>query len=155
MRKTFTQELIRLAEKDPNVFLLTADLGYGYLEKFQKKFPRRYFNVGVAEQNMVGIATGLALSGKKVFVYSMATFLTMRCFEYIREFIAYGNLDVKLIGIGGRNKYPHLGISHNCPKDEDLKLMGMLMKVVAPKNKAEVKRVMRQLDNKPMYMRLF
>ena len=85
MRTVFVKILIEEARKDSNLFLLTADLGYRALEEFQDEFPDRIINVGVAEQNMIGVATGLALSGKKVCVYSIVPFVTFRCFEQIRN----------------------------------------------------------------------
>ena len=80
MRKAFLDTLIDAAEKDQNIFLITNDLGFSVLEPFEEKFPNRYLNIGVAEANMIGVAAGLALSGKKVFVYSIVPFITMRCF---------------------------------------------------------------------------
>ena len=81
MRKAFVKTLIELAEKDDRVYLLTGDLGFHALEGFAEKFPERFLNCGVAEQNMMGVAAGLALSGKKPYVYSIVPFVTLRCLE--------------------------------------------------------------------------
>ena len=85
MRNAFIAELTILAEKDKDVVLLTGDLGYGVFEDFESRFPGQYFNVGVAEQNMTGLATGLSLEGKKVVTYSIGNFSTLRCLEQIRN----------------------------------------------------------------------
>lgn len=158
MRKTFFMELIKLANKDKNIWFLTGDLGYGLVEDFQKKFPERFINVGVAEQNMMNIATGLAMCGKTVFTYSMSTFATMRCYDQIRHYIALNCLRVRIIGIGGKNDYPTLGFSHNCPNDEDLKLMRLLPNFFAVEvgDKIHLKNIMKVCKtlNKPMYIRI-
>ncbi len=101
MRQAFVNTLIELAESDKDIWLLTADMGFGLVEPFAKKFPEQYINVGVAEQNMVGIATGLALSGKIVFVYSIANFPTLRCLEQIRNDVCYHKANVKIVAVGG------------------------------------------------------
>jgi len=85
MRSAFIQSLMDLAKNDKDLYLLTGDLGFSVLEQFEDKFPDRFINVGVAEQNLIGIAAGLALSGKNVFVYSIIPFLTLRCFEQVRN----------------------------------------------------------------------
>ena len=85
MRFVFVKELIKKAKKNKNIYLLTSDLGYRAFEDFKRLFPSRFINVGVAENNMIGIAAGLALSGKKVFVYSILPFLVFRSFEQIRN----------------------------------------------------------------------
>ena len=89
MRTAFINKLTKLAEKDKRIWLLTADLGFSVFENFRKKFPDRFVNCGVAEQNMMGVAAGLALSGKKPYVYSIIPFVTMRCMEQIKNDIAY------------------------------------------------------------------
>ena len=94
MRFIFVKELIKYASKNKNVYLITSDLGYRAFESFKKKYPKRFINVGVAENNMVGIGAGLALTGKKVFVYSILPFLVFRSLEQIRNNICHNNLDV-------------------------------------------------------------
>ena len=94
MRTAFIESLCQLAEQDNRIWLLCGDLGFSVLEKFENLFPNRYVNVGVAEQNMIGIAAGLALEGKIVFVYSIANFPIMRCYEQIRNDVCYHDLNV-------------------------------------------------------------
>ena len=92
MRTAFIKALMAEAERDPSLWLLNGDLGFSVLEPFAARFPDRYLNVGVAEQNMIGTAAGLALSGKNVFAYSIANFATLRCFEQIRNDVCYHQL---------------------------------------------------------------
>lgn len=113
MRKAFVKTLIELAQKDDRIYLLTGDLGYKALEEFAEKFPERFINCGVAEQNMMGMAAGLAMCGKKPYVYSIVPFVTLRCLEQIRNDACYQNLDVKIIGIGGGFSYSTLGATHS------------------------------------------
>ncbi|RLA96545.1 MAG: transketolase, partial [Deltaproteobacteria bacterium] len=137
MRTAFIETLYELAEKDDRIWLLTADLGYSVLERFADRFPERFLNVGIAEQNMVGIATGLALSGNIVFIYSIANFPTLRCVEQIRNDVCYHNTDVKIVALGGGFTYGTLGVTHHAT--EDLAIMRSLpnMRVVAPGDPVE------------------
>lgn len=158
MRRTFIKELLKMAQKDKNIWFLIADVGFGIFEDFQKKFPDRFINVGVAEQNMVNIAGGLAMCGKTVFIYTMSTFATMRPYDQLRHIIAKRKLKVRIIGVGGRNDYPTLGFSHNCPNDEDMALMSLLPNtyVFQPKNKQSLIDYMKlsKKFNCPIYIRL-
>src|ERR1017187_6469865 len=101
MRTPFIDALCEVAAENPNIWLLTAELGYSVLERFQQRFPKRYLNVGVAEQNMTGVAAGLAMSGKIVFTYSIANFPTLRCLEHIRNDVGYHQANVKVVSVGG------------------------------------------------------
>lgn len=132
MRTEFINRLELLAERDPKLMLLTGDLGFGVIEQFANRFPRQYLNVGVAEQNMMGVATGLALEGKTVFVYSIANFPTLRCLEQLRNDAAYHDANVKVVSIGGGFSYGSLGFSHHAT--EDLSILRAIPKVtvVAP-----------------------
>ena len=132
MRDAFMNALFDLAELDSDVMLLTGDLGFGVFEEFEEKHPSQYLNVGVAEQNMIGIATGLALEGKKIFVYSIGNFPTLRCLEQIRNDACYHMLNINIIASGGGFSYGGLGMSHHAT--EDLSIMRALpdMSVVAP-----------------------
>lgn len=112
MRGTFARTLAELADHDPRILLLTGDLGYMALEPFAEKFPNRFFNVGVAEQNMVGLATGLAEAGFIPFVYSIATFATLRPYEFIRNGPIQHQLPVRIVGVGGGFEYGQNGLSH-------------------------------------------
>lgn len=117
MRSAIISEIHKIMHKDKKVFFLTGDLGYSTLEKIEKDFPKRFINVGIAEQNMIGIAAGLALSGKKVFVYSIIPFVTLRCLEQIKNDICYHNLDVTILGIGAGMSYGTLGSTHFALED--------------------------------------
>lgn len=116
MRKQFIQTLIELAEQDARVVLLTADLGYTVLEPFAEKFPDRFFNVGVAEQNMIGLAIGLAEAGYMPFVYSIATFVSLRPYEFIRSAVAH-QYPIRIIAVGGGYEYGSAGITHHALED--------------------------------------
>ena len=97
MRDYFIKTLLNEVERNPDIILITGDLGFGVLDTFIEKYPNNFINAGVAEQNMTGIAAGLALEGKRVFTYSIANFPTMRCFEQIRYDVCYHNLDVNIV----------------------------------------------------------
>jgi len=112
MRKAFIETLTEIAGKDDRVMLMTADLGYTVLEKFSDSFPERYFNVGVAEQNMVGMATGMAGSGLIPFVYSIVTFASLRPYEFIRNGPILHKLPVRIIAIGEGFDYGSAGVTH-------------------------------------------
>lgn len=156
MRDVFVRKLSELASKDPRIMLLTGDLGFGVLDEFSKKFPKQYLNVGVAEQNMTGIATGLALDGKIVFTYSIANFSTLRCLEQIRNDAAYHHANVKVVSIGGGFSYGALGMSHHAT--EDLSIMRSIpeLTVVAPGDDWEAEQATEALVRTPgtAYFRL-
>src|SRR5262245_44384130 len=107
MRMAFCRALLELADRDDRIVLLTGDLGYSVLEPFADRFPARFFNVGVAEQNMVGTATGLAEAGFIPYVYSIVTFASLRGYEFIRNGPVLHQLPVRIIGIGGGFEYGH------------------------------------------------
>ena len=156
MREAFINTLIELAAEDDKIFLLTGDLGFSVLEKFQEKFPDRFLNIGVAESNMVGIAAGLALSGKIVYIYSIVPFVTMRCFEQIRNDVCMQDLNIKIVGIGGGLSYGPAGPTHH--SIIDIAIMRALpnMTVVCPGDPIEtVFTIKESVKNKgPMYIRL-
>lgn len=112
MRKAFIQTLMNLADQDERIFLVTGDLGYRVVEPFAERFPDRFINAGVAEQNMIGVATGMAESGLIPFVYSIATFATLRPYEFLRNGPILHNLPVRIVGVGGGVEYSHHGQSH-------------------------------------------
>ena len=112
MRKAFVQTLISLAEKDERILLLTGDLGFMALEPFSEKFPGRFFNIGVAEQNMVGLASGLAREGFLPYVYSIVPFAALRPLEFIRNGPIYHRLPVRIVGIGAGFDYGNNGLTH-------------------------------------------
>ena len=156
MRTTFFQQLMTLANADPNLYLVVGDVGFSVIEKFQQTFGHRYINAGVAEQNMIGLAAGLAMSGKNVYVYSIVPFVIMRCFEQIRDDLCYQQLPVKLIGVGGGLSYGPMGVTHHALEDVGLMRMLPEMTVVAPGNKYETAELVPQFNalKGPGYLRL-
>tara|TARA_Y100001970_G_scaffold58838_1_gene74801 strand:+ start:645 stop:1571 length:927 start_codon:yes stop_codon:yes gene_type:complete len=156
MRDTFIEELSKRASTDPNVFLITGDLGFGVLEEFGESFPDQFLNAGVAEQNMTAIAAGMAFEGRKVFTYSIGNFPTLRCLEQIRNDICYHNLDVTIVAIGGGFSYGQLGMSHHAT--EDISIMRSLpnIEVLVPSSLDEVRGSFNHIinNNGPVYLRL-
>jgi transketolase len=127
MRDAFVQRLEDLAAVDSSIMLVTGDVGFRVLDAFQKRFPQQFLNVGVAEQAMISIATGLALEGRIVFAYSIANFPTLRCLEHLRNGAAYHKANVKVVSIGGGFSYGSLGPSHHAT--EDLAILRVLPNV--------------------------
>lgn len=156
MRNAFIEELIIAAESNENIVLIVADLGYGVIEPFAKRFPNRFFNAGVAEQNMMSLAAGLASEGFHVFVYSIANFPTFRCAEQIRNDVDYHNLSVTVVAVGGGLAYGNLGYSHHAVQDYALMRVMPNMLIAAPGDPMEVRACMRYIINNPQpsYLRL-
>lgn len=156
MRTAFIETLHELAAQDERIWLLCGDLGFSVLEGFAERFPGRYVNVGVAEQNMTGIAAGLAMSGKVVFTYSIANFPVMRCLEQIRNDVCYHNLNVKIVSVGGGVAYGSAGYTHHGV--EDLGVMRLLpnMTTLAPGDPVETRLLTRAVVEQPgpCYLRL-
>ena len=117
MRTAFINQLLEEAKSNNKIFLLVGDLGYSVVEPFAELFPERYLNVGIAEQNMAGIAAGLAMEGYCVYIYSIGNFPTLRCMEQIRYDICYHNLNVKIVAVGGGYAYGSLGASHHATEE--------------------------------------
>lgn len=117
MRDVFIRTLRGLAEADPRVMLMTGDLGFAVLASFARDLPKQYLNVGVAEQNLTGVACGAALSGYTVFTYSIGPFPTLRCLEQIRNDLCYHDANVKVVAVGGGFSYGSLGMSHHATED--------------------------------------
>jgi transketolase len=144
------------ARSNPDVMLLTADLGYSVLERFSDALPAQYANVGVCEQAMAGIAAGLALSGRRVVLYSIANFPTLRCLEQLRNDVCYHNLPVTVIAVGGGLAYGAQGYTHHGV--EDLAIMSMLpnIAVACPADPHEAMAILPQLldRRRPAYLRL-
>lgn len=132
MRDAFVERLSTMAERNPQLMLITGDLGFGVFDAYRQRFPRQFINAGVAEQNMTGIATGLALEGHVVYTYSIANFVFMRCLEQIRNDASYHDCNVNVVAVGGGFSYGALGISHHAT--EDLAIMRSLpgVTVVSP-----------------------
>ncbi len=156
MRTAFIETLHELASKDDRIWLLCGDLGFSVLEPFAKSFPNRYLNVGVAEQNMTGVAAGLALSGKIVFTYSIANFPVIRCLEQIRNDVCAHNLNVKIVSVGGGFAYGSAGYTHH--GTEDLAIMRVLpnITVIAPGDPIETRLLTIAATERPgpCYLRL-
>ena len=156
MRDVFVRELTRVAAERPEVMLLTADLGFGVLEGFAQRFPKQFLNVGVAEQNMTGLATGLALEGRIIFTYSLGNFPTLRCLEQIRNDACYHGANVKIVTVGGGMSYGAVGASHHAT--EDLAIMRALpdTTVMCPGDHWEVAQATRDMLDRPgvTYFRL-
>ncbi|MBM3255608.1 MAG: 1-deoxy-D-xylulose-5-phosphate synthase [Candidatus Omnitrophica bacterium] len=156
MRNTFIECLIERSRSDKRVFIITADMGFSVFEKFMKEFPDRFLNVGIAEQNAIGVAAGLALSGRVVYVYSIIPFITMRCFEQVRLDLAYMNLNVRLIGVGAGFSYGAQGPTHHAI--EDIAIMRSLpnMTVCCPGDPLEARELIKHsFDYQgPIYFRL-
>ena len=117
MRGAFSEALVRIAKADPNVLLLTGDHGYALFDDFRRELPFQYINAGIAEQNMIGMAAGLARAGFRPFVYGLSAFIPVRVVEQIKLDIAHDNLPVILIGDGAGFVYSHLGTSHQSTED--------------------------------------
>jgi len=137
MRNEMIRVITELAAEDPNLVLVTGDLGFGVFDGFSRDFPRQFLNAGIAEQNMTGLAVGMALEGKTIFTYSIGNFPTLRCLEQIRNDACYHGANVKIVAVGGGFTYGSLGISHHAT--EDLAIMRALpdITVVAPGDPVE------------------
>ena len=156
LRTAFIDTLRELARIDDRIFLLTADMGYSVFETFRDEFPDRFLNTGIAEQNTIGVAAGLASRGKIVFVYSIIPFVTMRCFEQVRLDLAYNFMNVKLVGVGAGLTYGPLGSSHHAL--EDIAIMRSLpdMTVLCPGDPIETRELIKRSYEYegPVYIRL-
>ena len=156
MRDAFITGLIELAKKDDRIALLTGDLGFGVVEKFSSEFPDRFWNCGVAEQSMMSIAAGLAKSGMRPFVYSIANFPTFRCLEQIRNDVCYHNLPVTIVSVGGGLGYGTLGYTHH--GIEDIAALRALpnISIYSPADPRETKEILQVIneEEKPAYLRL-
>lgn len=156
MRTAFVRTLAQLAQNDERIYLLTGDLGFAVLEQFRDAFPDRFINVGVAEQNMIGIATGLAEAGLIPFCYSIATFASMRPYEFIRNGPVVHELPVRIIGVGGGFEYGHNGIAHFALEDIAIMRTQPALRVVAPADAGQMKTVLEKTWNLdgPTYYRI-
>jgi transketolase len=156
VRTAFIQTLYELAEEDDRIWLLCGDLGFSVLEPFRERYPERFVNAGVAEQNLTGLAAGLAHSGKIVFTYSIANFPVIRCLEQIRVDVCYHRANVKIVAVGGGFAYGPQGYTHHGV--EDLAIMRAMphMTVVAPGDPVETRLATRAIAHRPgpCYLRL-
>jgi len=156
VRTAFIRTLTELAAKDRRVCLIVGDLGYSVIEEFAEKFPDQFLNAGVAEQNMIGLAAGMSMTGRVVFTYSIGNFGTLRCLEQIRNDVCYHNANVKVVSVGGGLAYGNLGVTHHA--SEDVAILRALpnMTVVAPGDPVEAGLATRALvaQDAPAYVRL-
>jgi len=156
MRAAFSEGLVRLAKADPNLLLLTGDHGYALFDDFRKECPAQYINAGIAEQNMVGMAAGLARTGFRPFVYGLSAFIPVRVVEQIKLDIAHDNLPVVLIGDGAGFVYSHLGTSHQSTEDISCARAIPNLSIYSPADRFEVKACMdlAYQAKGPVYLRM-
>src|SRR4051812_15956390 len=156
MRETCLDQVYELAKRDPRVVFIGSDLGVGTLKKFKEEMPERFFMEGISEQHVVGMAAGMALEGAVVYVNTISTFLTRRCFEQVAVDVCLHNLDVRLIGNGGGLVYAPLGPTHLAIEDISIFRALPNMTIVAVADAEEMKRLMPQtVDHEgPIYIRL-
>ncbi len=156
MRDAFIDELVSAGRAGVDVALVVGDLGYKVVEPFADEFPNRFFNAGIAEQNMMGLAAGMASEGVHVFVYSIGNFPTFRCAEQIRNDVDYHNLPVTVVCVGGGLSYGNLGYSHHAVQDYALMRIMPNMLIASPGDPMEVRACMRYLikNPRPSYLRL-
>jgi transketolase len=156
MRNAFIEALVEAAARRPNILLMVGDLGWSVVEPFADRFPDRFLNAGVAEQNMMGMAAGLASEGFHVFVYSIGNFPTFRCAEQLRNDVDYHRLPVTVVSVGGGLSYGNLGYSHHTVQDYALLRSMPNMLIAAPGDPNEVRACVRYLVDRPQpsYLRL-
>lgn len=156
MRTSFINQLLEEAKKNENIFLVIGDLGYHVVEPFIEVIPNRFLNAGIAEQNMAGVAAGLAMTGYNVYIYSIGNFPTLRCLEQIRNDIAYHKANVKIVSVGAGYAYGSLGATHQ-PTEEIGALRAIPNMIVAtPSDPVEARAIAKfsaDYDG-PMYIRL-
>jgi transketolase len=150
------ETLTELAERDPRIVLLTGDLGFTVVERFATRFPERFFNVGVAEQNMIGLATGLAESGFTPFAYSIATFAALRPYEFIRNGPVHQRLPVRIVGVGAGLEYGTNGVTHYALEDIALMRVQPGLTVLAPADHLQARAALLATVDLPgpVYLRL-
>lgn len=156
MRDTFMQTLLLNAKANPEIIFVTGDLGFGVIEDFQKTLPDQFINAGVSEQAMMGMAAGIASTGKRVFVYSIGNFPTMRCLEQIRNDVCLMNNPVVIVSVGAGYSYGSQGYTHHAL--EDIAVMRALphMNVYVPSDSIEARNITEHLckGKSPGYLRL-
>ncbi|MFR5642125.1 MAG: transketolase family protein [Clostridium paraputrificum] len=156
-RQVICDTLMGLAKDDKNIYVLTSDSrGSASMTNFANEFPKQFVEVGIAEQNLVGIAAGLATTGKKCFAASPACFLTMRSIEQVKVDVAYSNTNVKLIGISGGVSYGALGMSHHSLQDIAVMRAIPNIDIFLPADRFETEKLVRELVkyDKPAYIRI-
>ena len=156
MRTTFINQLVEEARQNERIFLLVGDLGFHVVEPFAEAFPERFLNVGICEQNMAGIAGGLAMNGWIVYCYSIGNFPTLRCIEQIRNDIVYYNSNVRIVSVGAGYAYGSQGVSHQATEDVAMLRSLPNMVVCSPSDPVETKMLVHLsvTHQGPMYIRL-
>ena len=156
MRNAFIDELVLLAEQHPHIALVVGDLGFSVVEPFADRFPDRFINAGVAEQNMTGLAAGMASEGFHVFTYSIANFPTFRCAEQIRNDVCLNRLPVRLVGNGGGYAYGSMGATHHALEDYGVLLTLPALRAYVPAFDGDVAPMVRAIAERdaPAYLRL-
>ena len=156
MRNSFVKELENLADKDKDIVAMLADNGIIVFDNYKDKYPNQFVNVGISESALIGMASGMAMSGLKPFVYTIIPFLTMRPYEFIKNDICYQNTNVKLIGIGAGFAYSTLGPTHHAI--EDISIMNILpnLTIISPADPLETQKATKAIYdlNTPTYMRI-
>jgi len=156
MRTSFINQLLEEARQNDKIYLLVGDLGYHVVEPFAEAFPDRFLNVGIAEQNMAGVAAGLAMTGYNVYIYSIGNFPTLRCLEQIRNDIAYHHANVKVVSVGAGYAYGSLGATHQATEEIGALRVMPNMVVATPGDPVEacaIAKLSAEYDG-PMYIRL-
>jgi len=156
MRSAFAAELYKHMTLDPDIVLITMDLGMGMWDEIRKNYPKRFFNVGASEQAGLDIAVGMAQSGKKVFVYSITPFLLYRGFETIRTWIDHEKVPIRLVGSGRNDNYKHDGFSHDATDAK--RILDTLPHIISlwPESKEEIPLLVKQMvdRNQPVFISL-
>ena len=156
MRKQLAKLLLNEMQSNPNIYLVTGDLGYGLWDNIRDTYPNRFFNVGSSEMAMMGMAIGLAMEGKIPFVYSITPFAIYRPFEMIRNYINHENIPVKILGGGRDEEYGYLGFSHWA--SEDIAALNVFENLIKfkPRTQEELENAFKFAinENKPTYINL-
>lgn len=156
MRAIFASEIYKIMSKNNKIWVLVNDLGYKMWDKVKQDFPNRFINVGAAEQTLIGVGVGLALSGKIPIVYSITSFLLYRPFEAIRNYVNHEKIAVKLIGAGRDKDYLHDGVSHWSKEDKKIMKIFKNIKARWPETLGEIPQLVNEMikSNKPWYVNL-
>lgn len=156
MRNAFVNEITKISEKDKKIVILVGDIGYKLYDNYKKKFPKRFYNCGVAEANMNTLAAGLALKGFKPITYTIATFNVYKTVEQIKVDIAYPNLPVIIVGVGSGLSYSGLGSTHHATEDIGVLRSIPNLNIVVPADPNELRSLISEIikSKTPTYLRM-
>ena len=156
MRNAFVKEITNIAKKNKKIVLLAGDIGYKLFDDFQKKYPNRFYNCGVAEANMTTVAAGLALKGFTPITYTIATFNVYKTVEQIKIDVCYPNLGVIIVGVGAGLSYAGLGSTHHAVEDIGILRSIPNLDIVSPADSLELKSILYDVikRKKPTYFRI-